>query len=121
MAIYTDLSVYKSSYDLLITLYKQTKNLPREYKFTVGERLKNEITAMMIAVYKANKTRNEKKYEQIELAREHIEVIRLLVRILKDLHVWSLKQFSILSFRIEEISKQLSQWSKYTFKQKSQS
>ena len=42
MAIFNNLPVYKESYDLLVEIFKFTKNFSREYKYTLGERLKNE-------------------------------------------------------------------------------
>lgn len=37
MAIYLHLPVYKASYDLLVELFKFTKDFNREYKYTLGE------------------------------------------------------------------------------------
>ena len=36
MAIYDNLPVYKTSYDLLVELFKLVKNFSREWKFTIG-------------------------------------------------------------------------------------
>lgn len=38
MALYFNLPVYKDSYDLMILIFNTTKTLPREYKFTSGEK-----------------------------------------------------------------------------------
>ena len=40
MALYIDLPVYKSAYDLLLAIFRFTKEFGKEYKYTVGERLK---------------------------------------------------------------------------------
>lgn len=114
MALYYNLPVYKDCYDLLLLIFKKTKGLPREYKFTSGEKLKNEVLELMAAIYEATKLQNEKKLESIEKARRHLEIIRLLTRILKDLNVWSLDFIIELNIKIEVISKQLSQWNKYS-------
>ena len=55
MALYTALPVYKVAYDLLIEIFKRTKLFSREYKYTIGERLKNESLELIINIYKANK------------------------------------------------------------------
>lgn len=44
MAQYEDLPVYKATYDLLLGIFRFTKDFSREYKYTVGEKLKNETT-----------------------------------------------------------------------------
>ena len=41
MAIYDTLPVYKVSYDFLLDLFKFTKHFDREYKYTLGEDMKN--------------------------------------------------------------------------------
>lgn len=108
MATYDNLPVYKASYDLLqeITLFR--KQLDREYKFTIGERLVNETVEMIIAVFKANVSATKK--ELILKSREHLEIIRLLLRLLKDLKQISLKRFVAINLKIELVSKQLTGW-----------
>ena len=48
MTTYYNLPVYKQSYDLLLEIFKLTKEFNREYKYTIGEELKKETTAMII-------------------------------------------------------------------------
>jgi len=43
MALYSDLPVYKSTYDLLVAIFSFTKDFNKEYKYTVGESLKKEL------------------------------------------------------------------------------
>lgn len=43
MAIYENLPVFKLSYDLLIDIYGMAKNMPRDYRFTIGEELKRRV------------------------------------------------------------------------------
>jgi hypothetical protein len=42
MALYSELPVYKASYDLLLTIFRFMKDFGKEYKYTVGESLKKE-------------------------------------------------------------------------------
>jgi len=110
MALYDELPVFKASYDLLLEIFRFTANFTREYKYTVGERLKNETLDLIILVYKANSARS--KTETIQLAREQIEMIRLLIRVLKDLQQVSLKSFVTINKQVENVSKQLTGWQK---------
>ena len=54
MAQYDQLPVYKQSYDLLLELYIISKNMERDFKFTLGEKIKNEVTDLIVNVYLAN-------------------------------------------------------------------
>jgi hypothetical protein len=42
MALYSELPVYKATYDLLLAIFRFTKDFGKEYKYTVGESLKKE-------------------------------------------------------------------------------
>jgi hypothetical protein len=48
----------------------------------------------------------------LQTAREHIEVIRLYMRVLFDMKQINLKQFVQVNQHVEDISKQLSGWQK---------
>jgi hypothetical protein len=108
MSTYDNLPVYKASYDLLVELFCFTKNFSREYKFTLGESIKNETIDMITNIYRANSTRDRE--ETIQSARENVETIRLFLRLLKDLRQVNLEKFVRLNGKIESVSKQLSAW-----------
>jgi len=110
MARYDDLSVYKASYDLLLEIFKFTKSFAKDYKYTVGESLKNETLELITLIYRANS--KKEKFDTLQTAREKIEVIRLFVRLMKDLHQISIKKFVLVNKQIENVSKQLTGWQK---------
>jgi hypothetical protein len=43
MGLAEELPVYKKSYDLLLQLFELTRHFKREYKYTIGNTLKNEV------------------------------------------------------------------------------
>jgi four helix bundle protein len=108
MAIYDTLPVYKVSYDFLLDLFKFTKNFDREYKYTLGEDLKRETTEMIANIYRANSSQSRRPL--LQSARENLEVVRLYLRLIKDLKQISLGKFVTLNEKIESVSKQLSAW-----------
>ncbi|MDK2899372.1 MAG: hypothetical protein PWQ10_559 [Patescibacteria group bacterium] len=112
MSTYYNLPVYKQSYDLFIDVFKLTKEFNREYKYTIGEELKKEMVAIIINTYRANDSEYRLKY--IVSARENIEVIRLLIRLLKDLKQITVASIAKLNLAIEELSKQLTAWGSFS-------
>lgn len=110
MAIYDTLPVFKKGYDLLIEIYKMTSGLSREYKYTVGEKLKNETLELLLQIYKANLS--WEKEIHIDKCRENTEAVRLLIRLLHDLRQISIKRMIALNVLMENVSKQLSGWKK---------
>jgi hypothetical protein len=108
VAIYDTLPVYKVSYDFLLDLFKFTKNFDREYKYTIGEDLKKETTQMIANIYRANSSQS--KWALLQSARENLEVVRLYLRLIKDLKQINLDKFIALNEKIESVSKQLCAW-----------
>lgn len=110
MATYNHLPVYKTSYDLLLDLFRFVKNFQRDYKYTIGESLKNEAIQMIANIYRANSSRTKAIF--IQKARENAEIIRLYLRLVKDLKQINLEKFVQLNENIESVSKQLFAWQK---------
>ena len=42
MAQYEHLPIYKQTYDALLRVMVATKDFPREYKYTLGQKIKDE-------------------------------------------------------------------------------
>jgi hypothetical protein len=108
MALAQELPVYKASYELIIGIFGLVKNFNREYKYSIGESLKKEAIDMVTVIYRANM--HTEKTEFIKRAREHLEVTRLHIRLLKDLKQIPLNRFVNVNIHIENISKQLTGW-----------
>lgn len=109
MATYDQLMIYKQAYDLTVNLMPLTKNMDRGYKFTLGERINNASVEMLLCVYRINTSR-ENRERYFVSAREQVELVRLLLRLMKDLRLVSLNRFTRLNENVESISKQLAGW-----------
>jgi hypothetical protein len=109
MTLYNNLPVYKTSYDLLLNLFKFSNSFSRDYKYTLGENIKKEVIDLISNIYFCNREIEGRK-EKIIQALKSTENIRLYLRLLKDLKQINLKKFIILNEQIESISKQLIAW-----------
>jgi hypothetical protein len=112
MAIYFNLPVYKVSYKLVYILFQTSSSFSREYKYTIGQDLKNEGTDLIKNIYRANKSEDKTIY--IDKAKENLETIRLLVRLMQDFNQLGIKPFVEINQGIENVSKQLNAWGKYS-------
>jgi len=111
MADYYHLDVYKSSYKLLLEIYKNTRNLNREYKYTTGEKIKERAFAILIGIAKANRSKN--KVIPLDKVLDDVEYLRLSLRLLRDLGVLSEKKFVNLIVLSEDVLSQVERWRKY--------
>lgn len=112
MALYYTLPVYKASYKLVVMLFASADNFAREYKYTTGQELKGEGSMLIKNIYRANKATD--KEVAIGGARENVEMIRLFVRLMQEFNQISLRKFVEINQGVEEVSKQLSAWEKYS-------
>lgn len=110
MSRYQHLPIYKLSYELLNRIIFVTKEFPREFKFTVGQRIRDEILEVLVLIYRANSS--VKKTEIISEMLEKILVIELLIRSCKDLKILALKHYAGLVEMIESLAKQAEGWKK---------
>ena len=110
MAQYNELPVYKATYDLLLAIFQFTKEFRWENKYTAGESLKKETIELLTLIYRVN-TRHQKA-DVLQIAREQIDVIRLLIRVMKDMKQISLEKFVRINEAVENVSKQLTGWQK---------
>ena len=79
MARYQHLPIYRLTYELLTRVMSVTGEFPREYKFTLGQKLKDEVVEMVVLIYRANSAMD--KHPSIASLLERIEVVGLLIRL----------------------------------------
>ena len=114
MAYAEELKVYKSAYDLLLMTYTEMHTVPREVRYTLLERLRDELTEVLILVIRANATHD--KIGLIIQARELIAKVKIRFRILSDMHCINEKKYARYAAAAVEVSKQLSGWQDYCAK-----
>jgi hypothetical protein len=108
MALYTELPIYRVSYELLKEVNLRIKTFPRDFKFTLGAQLRNECIDLILNIYRANTS--YEKVPHIKQILERIQVIKLILRLCRDMNFISTKVFSGISELIHSLSKQTNGW-----------
>ena len=108
MAQYHHLPIYKLTYDLLLRIMEVTKNFPREYKYTLGQKLKEEITELVVMIYKANTARH--KEQHIAAILERVQVVQLLIRLSHDMRLLPRKHYADLAEKTDTLARQAQGW-----------
>ena len=62
MSLYYDLPVFKEVYKSILVLFEVTKDLPKQYKFTLGHDIKRDGINLVRSIYRANKAKNKVEY-----------------------------------------------------------
>lgn len=116
MAKYEHLPIYKQTYDLLIRTMIATKDFPREYKYTLGQKMKDEIVELVVLIYKANSALD--KEQHIAMILERVQVIQLLMRLSHDMKILTRKHYAAIAEMTDSLGRQAQGWQRSSGKRK---
>jgi len=107
MAIHTSLPIYKVAYDLLGVATDLTKNMPRDFKASIGGRIRDECVDLVVLIFRANVSRD--KVPHLDRLLEGLQVAELLFRLSKDKRFISVPQYA-KAIELTNANRQASQW-----------
>lgn len=110
MALYYELPIYQESYQLVLTLFRLTRHFNREYKYTIGQNMKNTAMEMVQHIFKANSSRD--KSDELAALADCLEILKLQLRISVDMRLLSPAQQAEVWKSIDSIGRQLTGWKK---------
>lgn len=110
MGLHQELPIYKAAYDLLGMAVDVTRNIPRDFKRLIGEKVREECVELLVLIFRANVSRD--KVPHIEQLLERVQVIELLLRMSKDKRFISTGQYAKAIEITDSIGKQASGWKK---------
>lgn len=114
---YNHLPIFQLAYKLTLEVYKTTHQFPREYRYTLGQKLKQQSSCLIDSVITANSL--EDKAPTLEEMMTRVEQLRIHLRLACDLKILGLNHFEHFARQLEEIYKQLSDWLAWAKKQPS--
>ena len=110
MALYYDLPVFKDVYTLCLRIFELTRHFSREYKFTLGQDMKRDCMMLVRSIYRANKNKDKERGDYLEQFLDDFELLKLEIRLCKDLRLITIKQQANLALLMETIGKQITGW-----------
>ena len=112
MARYKHLPIYKTTYELLELVTRKTKNFSKDFKYSLGDKIRTECIELVVFIYKANSTNNRQQFLQQIL--EKIQVIELMLRLSKDLRLFNVDSFSETVVLTDSLARQTQGWLKHS-------
>ncbi len=104
--------LHKKTYELLIWIYPIINRIPKSHRLVLGRKLEEIGLDLLLTIIKANKARGKNRQRlQLEYS-EHLDTLRILVRLTKDLKMMSIKQYALTAKKINELGRMLSGWMK---------
>lgn len=118
MAIYSNLPVYKDAYSLLLTVSRQSPNIPKDSRYTLVQDLKRCLMDILVMIYEANSTFD--KEVVISKMRRKIVEAQVYLRLLVDMRQVSEGWYATAAAQSASVSKQLAAWQKSSHDRQSQ-
>jgi hypothetical protein len=116
MAQYQHLPIYKLTYDLLLRITQVSKDFPREYKYTLGQKMRDEVIDLVVLIYRANSTPD--RDASLGNMLERIQVLQLMIRLAHDMRILARKHYAELAEKTDSLARQAQGWRKSSGKGK---
>ncbi len=98
------------TYQLSVWYIKRIEKFPKSHKFTLGEKIQNEMIELLMLYTQAIYSKNKKEF--LIQANLSIEKLRILTRLLNDLDVLSTQNRRFVLDSLNEIGAMSGGWSK---------
>ena len=106
----SELSIIQKTYDLIKWYVPILNRLPRNHKFTLGERIVNGLYDLLEGLIKAKYAR--RKRERLEAVNSQLDILRYQTRLLLDFQLISVKRYEYIIKLIDDIGIELGGWIK---------
>ena len=108
MALHTELPIYKVAYDLLDAITDLAKNMPRDFKASIGGKLRDECVEIVVLIFRANTA--QEKAPHLSTLIERLQVAELLLRLSRDKRLISTGQYAKAIELTNSVGKQAGGW-----------
>lgn len=113
MALAQHLPIYKLASDLCSLAADLTKNMRREFKRTLGEKLLTECIEVTIQIFRANTAEGPERVRHIQQILERIQVIELMLRLALDKRLIGASQYARSIEITDPLGRQATGWKKH--------
>ena len=110
MALHSTLPIYKVTYQLLVLATEITRNMPRDFRTSMGAKIREECLELVILIYRANSAAD--KVPHLTRMLERLQVAELLFRLSRDLRLIAVKHYAAAIELTSAIGKQANGWRK---------
>jgi len=108
MATHTHLPIYKVAYDLLDVVTDLVKNMKRDFKRSIGEKVSTECVEITVLIFRANVAQDKRRH-LLELL-ERLQVAELMLRLSMDKRLISPAAYAKAVELTTSIGKQANGW-----------
>lgn len=105
-----DIPVLNKSYELYKLFHEYRKVVPKQDRFTIYERSENVILSTIELLLEASYGDKERKIILLERASVKLNVLRFLIRLMKETKTFDLKKYANIEIIIDKIGRMIGGW-----------
>ncbi len=102
--------VFQLLFDLMKDTHLARKKFPKTEKYTLGERIEENILEALLAIMEAGYAKKEWKLPHLDRARTNIESAKILFRLARELQLIDGKYYLAFEERLQRASQMLGGW-----------
>lgn len=105
-----ELPIIQQTYDLILWYVPHLQKLPRDHRFTLGDRIIKQLYDLLDGLIQARYAAS--KITQLEMINSQLDVLRYQTRLLRDFQLMDARRYGHVAKLIEAIGKSLGGWLK---------
>lgn len=104
------LKIYEKTYEMILWLFPRVNKFPKSQRFVLGQQIETTALQILTGIVSANNERDKRPHlKDISMK---LDTLRVLLRLAKDLHFISIRQYAFVAEKNNEIGKMLGGWMK---------
>lgn len=109
-----DIPIFKKAYELYKTFYNLRLSVSKQDRYTIWQRCENVILDILENILLASQLRKSDKLPVLEKTSLKLNLLRVFVRLCKEIKAIDNKKYLLLQEIIDEIGRMLGGWIKST-------
>ena len=105
-----DIPIFQKSYDLYKQLHEYRRLIPKQDRYTVYEKAEQSLLSVISHIFKAGTANKESKYILLQRASTELNLLRVFIRLLKDIKAIYNKKYIVIQSEVDEIGRMLGGW-----------
>ena len=107
--------IFSRTYDFLLWIIPQAQNFPRKHRFGLGERVVRRALDFQETLIAAGLSAGGSRSELLKKADIQLAQLRQIIRLCKDLELFSIGQYEHVAGMLVELGRLLGGWQKAAF------
>ena len=108
--IQTEAPILKKTVDLYKEFYQHLKTFPKKDQYMLGKRCEEHILSFMESILIAVSSYGQEKKNKLLVANSEFDVLKVLIRMARELKMLDTKKYLSIEQRIQEIGRMLGGW-----------